>query len=102
MSTFAVIESSGKQYRVEPEKKIKIDVGNDTDGAVSFEKVLLRVKGDDVEIGTPYIEGAIVRGAVTNVGHEKTKIVFRYHSKTRYRKKKGHRQKFCEVKILGV
>ncbi|MEK7195189.1 MAG: 50S ribosomal protein L21, partial [Patescibacteria group bacterium] len=50
----------------------------------------------------PYIEGAKVEADVLGQGRDKKKIVFKYHSKTRYRKKKGHRQHFTEVKITKI
>ena len=58
--------------------------------------------GENIQIGTPYIEGAKVEGKVIKQGRDKKKIVFRYHSKTRYRKKKGHRQHFTELEIIKV
>ena len=70
--------------------------------AVVFDKVLLRAKGDTVTIGTPNIAGAKVEGRVLRQAREDTKIVFKYHSKARYKKKKGHRQPFTEVEIVKV
>ncbi|MDP3956460.1 MAG: 50S ribosomal protein L21, partial [bacterium] len=57
---------------------------------------------ENVEIGTPYLHGAKVHGKIISQGRDDKKIVFRYHSKTRYRKKKGHRQAFTEVEITGI
>ncbi|MBN2198002.1 50S ribosomal protein L21, partial [Candidatus Wolfebacteria bacterium] len=67
-----------------------------------FEKVLLMADGEDIKIGTPYIEGAKVEVNLLKQGRDKKKIIFRYHSKTRYRKKKGHRQSFSEVKVSNI
>ncbi|RJQ29258.1 50S ribosomal protein L21 [Candidatus Parcubacteria bacterium] len=103
MANFAVIETGGKQYRVAPGEKIqieKLDVG--TGEPVAFDKVLLRAEGDNVEIGTPHLSGAKVSAKVVRGGRGEKKIVFKYHSKTRYRKKKGHRQHFTEVEIVKV
>lgn len=104
MSTFAVIATGGKQYKVSPGKKIrveKLDPSTDS-GQVSFDRVLLSVDGDEVKIGTPYIAGAKVEAKILAQGRDKKKIVFRYHSKTRYRKKKGHRQPFSEIEIVKI
>lgn len=96
----AVIETGGKQYVVTPGKKLKIEsVEAEPKSSVSFDKVLLRVDDAGVTIGTPYIAGARVEGMVIAQGRDDKKIVFKYHSKTRYRKKKGHRQHFTEVVI---
>lgn len=103
MSKFAVIETGGKQYKVSPAQKLrveKINIGKSD--RLIFDKVLLLVDGDNVKIGTPYVEKAVVEAKVLNQGKDKTKIVFKYHSKTRYRKKKGHRQPFTEIEITKI
>ena len=100
---FAIIQTGGKQYKVSAGEKIKIEkLGAQAGESVVFNKVLLTAEGEDVKIGTPYIEGAKIEGKVLKQGREKKKIVFRYHSKTRYRKKKGHRQDFTEVEIEKI
>jgi len=104
MSKFAVIETGGKQYKVAAGQKLKIEKLDLEKGAkVSFDKVLLLAESDTkAEIGTPLIEGAKVEAEITKQSRDKKKIVFRYHSKTRYRKKKGHRQSYTEVEIKKV
>lgn len=103
MSNFAVIETGGKQYKVSPGQKIRVEKLDAEEGAdFSFDRVLLRVDGEKVEIGTPYISGAKVEAKILRNGRERKKIVFKYHSKTRYRKKKGHRQHFTEVEIERI
>lgn len=102
MAKFAVIETGGKQYRVSAGQKIKIEkLGAVAGDSFAFDKVLLKADGDKVEIGTPYL-GDKVSAKIVKQGREKKKIVFRYHSKTRYRKKKGHRQHYTEVEITKV
>ncbi|MDP1629224.1 MAG: 50S ribosomal protein L21 [bacterium] len=98
----AIIETGGKQYLVSPEDKIKIEKITTEDGKVVFDKVLLVAKDGAVKIGAPFVEGAKVEGNVLKQGRAKKIIVFRYHSKTRYRKKKGHRQRFSEVEIIKI
>jgi len=100
---FAVIKTGGKQYLVEPGKKLKVEKLEAEEGsAFSFDEVLL--KGDDkgVEIGTPTVKGAKVEAKVLEQGRGDKIIVFKYHAKTRYRKKKGHRQPFTEVSIEKI
>lgn len=101
----AVIETGGKQYLVTENQKIKIEkIKNLKEGdKVEFDKVLLLVdEKDEVFLGKPYLEGKKVIGEVLKIGRGKKIIVFKYHSKTRYRKKKGHRQPFCEVLIKEI
>ena len=101
--SFAVIETGSKQYKVTPGQKLKIEKLEIKPGdAVAFDKVLLIANGDDVKVGAPYVAGAKVDAKVLRQGHARTVIVFKYHSKTRYRKKKGHRQLFTEFEIASI
>ncbi len=99
----AVIETGGKQYKVEVGKKIVIEkVKDEPSKKIIFDKVLLTADKNGVEIGQPYISDVKIEGEVLKSGRDKKKIVFRYHSKTRYRKKKTHRQNYIEVKISKI
>lgn len=97
---FSIIQTGGKQYKVSSGQKLKIEKLNAEAGDnVVFDKVLLTANGDDVKIGAPYLNNEKIEGNVVRQARDKKKIVFKYHSKTRYRKKKGHRQHFTEVEI---
>jgi len=99
----AVIETGGKQYKVSLGQKIKVERLEGAEGAnLNFDKVLLIADEKEVKIGAPYVDGAKVEAKIIKQGRDKKKIVFRYHSKTRYRKKKGHRQHFTELEIIKV
>lgn len=103
MSAFVVIETGGKQYKVSVGQKLRIEKLNAKEGEhFIFDKVLLAVDGDTVRVGTPHISGQKVEAKVLRQARDKKKIVFRYHPKTRYRKKKGHRQHFTEVAITKI
>lgn len=100
---FAIIETGGKQYRVAPGKKLKIEKLEVKEGEpLSFDKVLLTAEGDNVKVGAPYVNGAKVDAKVVKQARHDKVIVFKYHSKTRQRKKKGHRQHFTEIEITGI
>lgn len=106
MSNFAVIETGGKQYKVVVGQKLKVEKLNAEAGAdFAFDKVLL-LAGDgekgDTKIGAPYVSGAKVGAKILKQSKADKKIVFKYHSKTRYRKKKGHEQPFTEVEITNI
>jgi len=108
---FAIIESGGKQYKVAVGQRVKVEKLDAEDGGnFSFDKVLMIAeergtgtpKDAEVKIGTPYVPGAKVEGKVLKQGRADKVIVFKYHSKTRYRKKKGHRQPFTEIQITEI
>lgn len=99
----AVIETGGKQYLVQKGQKIKIEKikGAQENQEINFDKVLLLVNdNNETLIGQPYLKDVVIPAKVLKIKKGKKIIVFRYHSKTRYRKKKGHRQYFMEVEIL--
>ncbi len=101
--TFAVIRTGGKQYRVSPGLKLKIEKLDAPEGStVRFDEVLLVADGENVDIGAPLVKGATVEAKVLKQGRARKQIVFKYHPKSRYRKKKGHRQWFTEVEITKV
>lgn len=101
---FAVIRTGGKQYLARPQQKLNIEKipapskGKD----IKFDEVLLYGDGQTLEIGRPLIKGARVSGEFLGTQKAKKIIVFRYHSKTRYRKKKGHRQPYTVVLIKDI
>jgi len=100
---FAVIDTGGKQYVVSPGNKIKIEKIETPEGEeVLFDKVLLKETDSNVEIGKPYLKESFVKGRVAHQGRDRKKIVFKFHSKNRYDKKKTHRQAFTEVEIISM
>ena len=99
---YAVIETGGKQYIVNSGARIKIEKLPESKNLINFDKVLLASDGNNISIGKPYLEGAKVTADRLDDGKSKKVIVFKYHSKTRYRKKKGHRQPFTEVLIKEI
>ena len=103
MSNFAVIETGGKQYKVSAGQKIKVEkLLAEQGGKFVIDKVLLTVQGDAVKVGAPYLSGVTVETKVLSQMRDKKKLIFRYHSKTRYRKLKGHRQHFTELHVKKI
>lgn len=100
----AVIETGGKQYIVKLGDKILIEKlpGQRPLSKLEFDKVLLVFDENEIKIGAPYLDKAKVIGEWLADKRGKKKIVFRYHPKTRYRKKKGHRQEYSEALIKEI
>lgn len=104
MTNFAVIQTGGKQYKVEAGSKIKIEkiIGDFKIGdKLSFENVLLTVNGDDVKVGTPFT-GSKVEAEIVDIAKHKTVEVVKYMPKSRYFKRNGHRQPYFEIKVLSI
>lgn len=99
---YAVIKTGGKQYRVMEGQVIEVELLDSKDSSFVFEEVLLVVDGDEVKIGTPTVEGMkVYADVVAEVKGDKIEV-FKYKSKSRYRKHTGHRQKYTQVKINGI
>jgi large subunit ribosomal protein L21 len=99
---YAIIETGGKQVKVEEGQAIYIEKLNAQDGdTVTFDKVLF-VGGSDVKVGSPVVEGATVTAKVEKQGRAKKIIVFKFKAKKNYRKKQGHRQPYTKVVIEKI
>lgn len=103
MAKLAVVQTGGKQYIVKAGDKVKIErlAGKEGD-KILFDNVLLTADGDKVEVGNPQVSGAKVEGKVMKQSRAKKVLVMKYHNKTRYRRKAGHRQQFTEVEITKI
>jgi len=102
---FAIIQASGRQFRVEPGAIIAVDGHNsgDAGGEVSFDQVLL-VSNDngDVTAGTPFVSGAKVLGIVGELDKGKKVRVFKKKRRKQYRRTKGHRSLLTRVRITDI
>jgi len=105
MSTYAIIETGGKQYRVSEGDVITIEKleGDFNQGdEIVFGNVLMTDDGSASNIGTPFLDGAKITGELVEQGRAKKVTVIRYKAKSRYFKKKGHRQPFMKVRITKL
>jgi len=98
MSKLAVIKTGGKQYKVAEKdiiqvEKLPVEAGK----SITFDQVLLIADGKSVKVGTPTVEKAKVTGKVLEQGRDN-----KYKAKTRYTRKKGHRQPFTKVEIEKI
>jgi len=100
---YAIIETGGKQYRVQNGDQIVVEKLNVEAGeTVVFDKVLVVGEGAEAKVGTPYVAGTTVEGKVVENGKGKKVIIFKYKAKKDYRKKQGHRQPYTMVKIESL
>ncbi|QFF99555.1 50S ribosomal protein L21 [Psychrobacillus glaciei] len=99
---YAIIETGGKQIKVEQGQEIYIEkLDANADEVVTFDKVLF-VGGDDVKVGAPFVEGATVTAKVVKNGKAKKIIVFKYKAKKNYHKKQGHRQPYTKLVVESI
>lgn len=101
---YAVIETGGKQYRVEPGDVLDVErlAGAGEDGSLEFERVLL-VGGDDgVRIGTPVVDGATVKASLVQEVRGPKIRIFKYKRRKGYRRTTGHRQNLHRIRIDDI
>jgi large subunit ribosomal protein L21 len=100
---YAIIELGGKQYKVAPKQTIEVEHLDVAEGdTVKLDKVLFIGGDKDTLVGNPIIKGAKV--VATSLGETKGEkvIVFKYKSKVRYRRKKGHRQTYTKILVNEI
>jgi large subunit ribosomal protein L21 len=100
---YAVIETGGKQYRVEVGTELEIERLEAAPGeSVAFDRILLVADGDAASIGRPVVENASVSGEIVRLDRGEKLISFKYRPKARSRVKKGHRQELTVVRISDI
>ena len=98
-----VIKTGGKQYRVSEGDKLEVETLDAAPGDnIEFSEVLLLRDGDNVEVGTPLIEGAKVTAKVLEHGRGKKVQIVKFKRRKHYRRQMGHRQNFTRVEITGI
>jgi large subunit ribosomal protein L21 len=101
---YAVIQTGGKQYRVEPGKTVVVEkLAGDAGAPVVFDQVLL-VSSEDgsIAIGKPIVAGAKVTGSIVEQGRGQKLVVFKFRRRKNYVRKNGHRQDYTAVKIAAI
>jgi large subunit ribosomal protein L21 len=100
---YAVIETGGKQYRVELGTELAVERLDGAPGdTIDFERVLLVADGDEASIGTPVVSDALVQASVVRQDRGEKVIVFKYRPKARHRAKKGHRQEQTVIRVADI
>jgi large subunit ribosomal protein L21 len=100
---YAVIESGGKQHRVQAGEVLQLEKIESAPGdTLNFDRVLLVGEGGEVQIGAPYVAGSTVSAEVVRHGrHDKVRII-KFRRRKHYKRETGHRQWFTEVRITGI
>jgi large subunit ribosomal protein L21 len=100
---YAVIETGGKQYRVELGTELAVErLDADPGSTINLERVLLVADGDNAQIGTPTVAEAVVTADVVRQDRGEKIIVFKYRPKARHRSKKGHRQELTVLRVADI
>ncbi|MCP9198919.1 50S ribosomal protein L21 [Gramella sp. GC03-9] len=100
---YAIVEIAGQQFKVAKDQKVFVHRLDGKEGdSISFDKVLLTADGDNVTVGAPAIDGALVGAKITRHLKGDKVIVFKKKRRKGYRVKNGHRQSLTEILIEGI
>jgi large subunit ribosomal protein L21 len=100
---YAVIKTGGKQYKVAPGEKLKVEtLVADVGSTVSFEEVLMIGNGDQHKIGAPNIAGGKVTAEVVRHGRGDKVRIIKHRRRKNYHREMGHRQNFTEIQIKEI
>ncbi len=99
---YAIVEASGRQYRVSAGDVIDIDMPAQEGDTLELDRVLLVADGEAVQVGDPTVAGARVVGSVIEVGRGKKIDVRKYKAKVHYHKKTGHRQAYTRLEVKEI
>lgn len=100
---FAIVEISGKQYKVQANDRIYVPRQEaEPDAALTFDRVLLVSNDGTVQVGTPLVDGASVDATVLAQVKADKVLVFKKKRRKRFRVKRGHRQPYTQIRIDAV
>ena len=98
---FAIVQSGGKQYRVEEGDTLRLE-SLEAEVGQSVDLPVLLLGGETTKVGTPVVDGASVRAEVVAHGRGEKIYVKKFKAKANYRRKTGHRQPYTEVRVTGI
>jgi len=100
---YAVIKTGGKQYKVTEGQTLKVEkLPVDEGGSFELDEVLMVADGDDIKVGSPFINGGKVSATVQSQGRGKKIEIIKFRRRKHYRKQQGHRQSFTEIQIDSI
>ena len=100
---YAVIKTGGKQYRVAQGDTLRVEKLEGAEGdAVELDKVLMVADGDNIKVGTPYLDGGKVTAKVKSQGRGDKVEIIKFRRRKHHMKRQGHRQSYTELEITGI
>ncbi|NLS43098.1 50S ribosomal protein L21 [BEV proteobacterium] len=100
---YAVFQTGGKQHRVSEGQAVRLEKLDIATGEfVEFDQVLMVVDGEEIKIGTPFVDGGKIKAEVVAHGRGEKVTIVKFRRRKHYRKQAGHRQWFTDVKITGI
>ena len=100
---YAVIQTGGKQYRVQPGETVQVEkLDAEVGKTVEFNEVLMVADGENVRLGTPHVAGVKVVAEVVDQARDTKILVYKYRRRNAWHRKQGHRQPFTALKVTEI
>ena len=100
---YAVIKTGGKQYKVAPGEKLKVEqIPADVGAQITLDQVLMVGDGESVRVGQPVVAGATVQATVVAHGRGDKVQIFKMRRRKHYQKHQGHRQNYTELSVESI
>ena len=100
---YAVISTGGKQYKLAQGDTCRVEKLDAEEGAsVEIDKVLMVADGDNINIGTPFVDGAKVTATIKSHGRAKKVEIMKFRRRKHHQKRTGHRQYYTEIEVTGI
>jgi large subunit ribosomal protein L21 len=100
---YAVISTGGKQYKLAQGDVCRVEKLDAEEGAtVDLDKVLMIADGDNINIGTPFVEGGKVTATIKAHGRAKKVEIMKFRRRKHHQKRTGHRQYYTEIEVTGI
>lgn len=100
--SYAIIEAGGKQFKVSEGEVVRVPTINQEPGGEVEYTALLHFNGDTVKVGSPALDGTLVKATVLDHGRGEKIIVFKKKRRKQYKKTHGHRQNFTTIRINSI
>lgn len=103
MENYAIVDVAGRQCKIVADAVVKVPkMDAEVGSKVTLDKVLLLSDGKKIDVGKPYITGKAVQAEVIAHGKDKKVIVFKKKRRKNYRRKRGHRQLYTELRVSAL
>ena len=100
---YAVVNTGGKQYKVQKGETLRIEkIPGEVGNSVTFDKVFMVADGENIRVGQPVLENVAIQAQIVEQDKAKKILIFKYKRRKRYRRKNGHRQPFTAIRIDGT
>ncbi len=100
---YAVVKLAGKQFKVSADQVLRVPyMGDDVGQSIEIKEVMAVGEGEELKLGSPFVDGASVKAEVLNHGRDRKILVFKKKRRKKYRRTRGHRQAYTEIKITSI